>query len=161
VQPADLPAPAEVMPHSGAMVLLATIERHDRGTTACSANVDQCALFTAADGSLPCWVGIELMAQCIAVHAGLMGRAQGQPPRIGFLLGARRIRFHQPRYEAGQSVEVTATHVWGGELGMVAFDCSIVARSSGVLLADARLNCFLPREGELREGELLGGMREA
>jgi predicted hotdog family 3-hydroxylacyl-ACP dehydratase len=149
---ADLPAPAEVLPHSGEMVLLSAIERHEGGTTACSVRVDQCGLFTDARGDLPCWVGVELMAQCIAVHAGMLGRAQGLPPRIGFLLGARRVSFHRPRFAAGEMVDVTATHVWGGDLGMVAFDCTIVARGSGELLADARLNCFLPREGELLEG---------
>jgi predicted hotdog family 3-hydroxylacyl-ACP dehydratase len=152
VKPPDLPAPAEVVPHSGEMVLLSSIERHDGATTVCSASVEQCALFTDADGNLPCWVGIELMAQCIAVHAGLMGRAQGLPPRIGFLLGTRRASFHRPHYAAGESFEVSATHVWGGDLGMVSFDCSIVARGSRELLADARLNCFLPRAGELLEG---------
>jgi predicted hotdog family 3-hydroxylacyl-ACP dehydratase len=149
---ADLPTPAEVVPHSGEMVLLSSIERHEPGTTACSVRIAQCALFRDAHGELPSWVGIELMAQCIAVHAGMLGRAQGLPPRIGFLLGARRVSFHRPRFGAGETVDVTATHVWGGDLGMVAFDCTIVARGSGELLADARLNCFLPREGELMEG---------
>jgi len=147
----ELPAPAEVIPHSGAMVLLSTIERHEGDTTACSARVDHCGLFVDADGNLPCWVGIELMAQCIAVHGGLTGRARGVPPRIGFLIGARRVNFHRPCFAAGQVVEVRATRVWGRELGMVVFDCSIVAHRSGELLADARLNCFLPRDDELLE----------
>ena len=39
---------------------------------------------------VPVWVGIELMAQAIAAHAGLGARREQKPPRAGMLLGTRR-----------------------------------------------------------------------
>ncbi|MDX1718325.1 MAG: TSUP family transporter, partial [Anderseniella sp.] len=38
---------------------------------------------------IPAYIGIETMAQCIAVHAGARARVRGFGPPLGFLLGTR------------------------------------------------------------------------
>jgi len=141
---ADLPAPAEVLPHAGDMVLLSQILSHDATETVCMAEVDEQALFRDAAGEVGAWVGVEFMAQCIGAHAGLAAGGRGEAPRMGFLLGSRRIQFHCARYRPGQSLRVTAVHLWGEPPGLVAFNCSIEDASSGDCLAEGRLNCFLP-----------------
>jgi predicted hotdog family 3-hydroxylacyl-ACP dehydratase len=136
------------MPHAGTMVLLTRLLFHDRERTVAEIEVDHQSLFVDADGSIPAWVGIEYMAQCVAAHAGLAARAEGNEPRIGFLLGSRRISFHCARFDRGRTLRATAVRTWGGSEGMVSFECRLEDADSGAPLAEARLNCYLPPEGE-------------
>ncbi len=146
------PPVAEVLPQAGNMVLLSRILEHGENETVCAVEIDDQALFRDEDGGIAAWIGLELMAQCIAARSGLVGRSEGGGPRVGFLLGARRVQFHSPRYHAGQSLQVRARQTWGKAVGMVAFDCCIEDGSSGQILAEGRLNCFLPEEGAGLEG---------
>lgn len=142
----DWPAPAELLPHAGAMVFLSRVCSHDEAETRCEVDVDDLRLFRERDGSVGAWLGLEFMAQCVAAHAGLVGRASGERPRIGLLVGSRRVRFHRPAYGRGQRLLVTARRTWGQDTGLVAFECSVVDARSGVCLAEARLNCFMPKD---------------
>jgi predicted hotdog family 3-hydroxylacyl-ACP dehydratase len=140
------PAVAELVPHAGAMVLLERVLAHRGDETVCAARAEPGGLFCDASGALPAWLGLELMAQCIAVRAGLERRAGGEPPRLGFLLGSRRVTLRVPAFAAGQALEVVARRVFGSATGMVSFDCEIRDAASGASLADARLNCFMPSD---------------
>lgn len=135
---------AEIVPHSGAMVLLSQVLSHREDQTVCSAEIDEQSLFHDAEGSVASWVGLEYMAQCIAAHGGLVGRANGTPPQVGFLLGSRGVVFHTTRFLAGQRVEVTARRVWGKSPGMVSFDCVVEDATTRARLVEGRLNCFVP-----------------
>jgi len=145
---AELPRPEDVLPHEGEMVLPTRVLFHDRTRTECVVAIDRQFLFVEPDGGVPAWIGIEYMAQCIAAHAGLAARAEGNAPRIGFLLGTRRVDFHCDRFEPGTTLRASAERTWGGEEGMVSFECRLADADSGALLAEARLNCYLPPEGE-------------
>jgi predicted hotdog family 3-hydroxylacyl-ACP dehydratase len=68
------------------------------------------------------------------------------PPKIGLLVGSRRVRFHRSTYGPGQTLVVTARRTWGQDTGLVAFDCAIDDGRSGERLAEARLNCFMPKD---------------
>jgi predicted hotdog family 3-hydroxylacyl-ACP dehydratase len=140
----EFPPVAEVLPHAGEMVLLTEVVYHDEGETHCRTETDALSLFRGADGSVGAWVGLELMAQCIAARAGLAAREKGEPPEVGFLLGSRRVLFTNPRFRSGESLLVKVVQSWGQSSGMVVFDCSIEGSSTEGLLAEARLNCFLP-----------------
>ena len=82
------------------------------------------ALFLAPDGSLPGWVGIELMAQSIAAWSGYQGWLRGEPPQIGLLLGARKYEALLPRLpaEALLTIEVSQLLRDGG---LSSFNCLI------------------------------------
>ena len=149
----DIPPVAELLPHEGAMVFLSRVLEHRAGQTVCLLEIDEQVLFREADGSVPAWVGIEYMAQCVAAHAGLVGRANGGPPPLGLLLGSRRARFHVERFLPEQALRVSARHVWGTSPGLVSFDCALEDAGSGAALASARLNCFVPGEPGVWEGE--------
>ena len=83
------------------------------------------------------------MAQAVAAHAGMASRKKGKLPDIGFWLGTRRADFFTARYRIGQTLHVSARHVWGeGEL--FSFDCSITDAKNGRCLAKAQLNVFRP-----------------
>lgn len=140
----ELPDVAELVPHADGMVVLTRVARHDGDETVCDARIGQGDLLATPSGEVPVWMGLEYMAQCIAAHAGLVGRAGDEPPRVGFLLGTRRVIFHVPCYRLGQRLGVQARRLWGGSRGMVAFDCRIEDTDTGAVLAEGRLNCFMP-----------------
>ena len=140
----DFPPVAEVLPHRGRMVLLTRVLAHERSGTACAVAIDEQELFRQSDGSVGSWIGVEYMAQCVAAHAGLVGRANRRAPRVGYLVSSRRLRFHVPRFDPGQMLRVSTAQLWGGERGMVAFQCKIEDQASGALLVEGRLNCYMP-----------------
>ncbi len=144
----DFPAVEEIVPHAGSMVLLSRVLRHREDETVCTVEIDQQTLLRDPDGSVAAWIGLEYMAQCIAAHGGLIGRAAGEPPQVGFLLGSRCLSFHAARFHPGQTLVVRATRVWGKARGMVSFDCSLEDSATGALLAEGRINCFVPEPGE-------------
>jgi len=147
------PPVAELLPHTGNMILLSKVLDHEEDETHCAVEVDEQELFRDVAGDVPAWVGLEFLAQCIAAHAGLIGREAGASPKLGFLLGSRRLRFHTARFGRGSSLLVKVTRVWGGSSGMVAFDCSIEDRQTGERLVDGRLTCMTP-DREPREDVL-------
>jgi predicted hotdog family 3-hydroxylacyl-ACP dehydratase len=140
----DFPDVVELVPHAGSMVLLTRVTRHEGDETVCAARIGQGDLLASPTGDVPAWMGLEYMAQCIAAHAGLVGRASGEAPRVGFLLGTRRVTFHVPCYRRGQRLDVRARRLWGASRGMVSFDCRIDDTDTGAILAEGRLNCFVP-----------------
>jgi predicted hotdog family 3-hydroxylacyl-ACP dehydratase len=129
------------------MVLLSRVLHHEADRTVCAVDIDAQSMFRDAAGNVAAWVGIEYMAQCIAAHAGLLGRASGKPPLMGFLIGSRRIDFHAPGFRRGQTLEVTADRVWGGAEGLASFDCTLLDASTRAVLAEGRLSCFTPAAG--------------
>lgn len=143
----------EFLPQEGPMVFLDRVLRADEERTVCSLRVDSLPLFRSANGALPAWAGIESLAQCIAAHGGLEARRRGEAPRIGFLLGTRRLRVGAAWLQPGVDYVVMAEQVWGGEEGLVSFECSLVERKGGRRLLAGRINAYLPSDlGELIEG---------
>ena len=145
---ADHPPVSSVVPHEGPMVLLSRIVSHDDEETICQADPEALALFRSGD-RVGSWVGIELMAQCIAAHAGMHAHRRGEVPRIGFLLGSRRVDIHQAWMQG--TLGVRAQRNWGDESGLVSFDCALWEEPAGTPVASGRLNCFLPSDSELKE----------
>jgi predicted hotdog family 3-hydroxylacyl-ACP dehydratase len=129
------------------MVLLSRVLHHQQDRTVCAVEINEQALFRDPAGNVPAWVGIEYMAQCVAAHGGLTRRSTGEAPRVGFLLGSRRVVFHVPRFRPGQTLEATVLHVWGREGNLSSFDCTLKDAATGALLAEGRLNCLTPDPG--------------
>ena len=142
------PPVSSLVPHEGAMVLLSRIVAHDDKETICQTDPETLALFHSGD-RVGAWVGIEVMAQCVAAHAGMLAHRRGELPRIGFLLGSRRVNIHQPWMQG--TLGVRALRNWGEESGLVSFDCALWEERTGSTVAAGRLNCFLPSDAELQE----------
>ena len=145
---AEFPPVEEVVPHAGPMVLLTRVLEHENEHTVCEAEAGAHALAPDPGGAEPAWMGLEYMAQCVAAHAGLLGRASGEPPRVGFLLSVRRLEIRALYFRRGQRLVVSAHRVWGVTKGLVSFDCELRDGESGGLLVRGCINCFTPREGE-------------
>lgn len=59
-------------------------------------------------GDASAWIGIELMAQAIAVHVALDKRRYGLPVKMGALLGTRSYRPSQPVFVVAQPLLIRA-----------------------------------------------------
>ena len=130
-----------LLPHAGEMILLDTVLEHGPEHALCSRRVPAGGLFHDADGSLPAWMGVELMAQAIAAWAGCRAKAKGEPVRLGFLLGTRHYTCNVVAFAPGSELRVEARRDFHDDSGMGVFACRIEAPG---VLAEARLTVFSP-----------------
>lgn len=151
---ARFPSIASLVPHAGPMRLLDRVLEHGPRHTVCAVDPARSQLLAAPDGRVPAWVGLEYMAQCIAVHGGLVAQARGEPLRPGVLLGSRRVSLAVASFEPERELWVSARH-HRGESGLVAFDCDLREADGGSPLVEARLNVYLVERWEALEA--LGG----
>ena len=91
---------AALIPHSGAMCLLARLEAWDAQGIVCVAtnhrDLDH-PLRTRSGLLAPC--AIESAAQAMALHGALLGQAAGTPATPGYLASARGVRLHVLRLD--------------------------------------------------------------
>lgn len=132
---------AELLPHAGDMILIDQVESFDEEQINTRLTVRPGGLFNRADGSLPAWVGIELMAQSVAAFAGCRARVQGQPVELGFLLGTRKFACNVEHFPAGADLHIHAQRSLEDDNGMGVFECTL--HGPGIH-AMARLNVFRP-----------------
>jgi predicted hotdog family 3-hydroxylacyl-ACP dehydratase len=137
------------------MVFVDRLLEGDEKHTICSVRIETLSLFRDADGALPAWAGLEPMAQSIAAHGGLEARRRGHEPKIGFLLGCRRLEVQVDRLKPGVGYAASATQVWGADQGLVSFDCELFERNGGARMLAGRINAYLPSDlSAVLEGQL-------
>ena len=130
---------AELIPHSGKMVLLDRI-------ISCNNNSLSAELIVRDDGLLgndqtvPAWVGIEYMAQAVAAYAGVMAMRAGEPIKLGFLLGTRRYNSNVAEFKVGSTITVRVEKIIQND-NLGAFECKI--QGVGVEVS-ANLNVYQP-----------------
>ncbi|MBS4078875.1 hotdog family protein [Pseudomonas rustica] len=134
---------AELLPHAGDMILIDSIERFDDEQIYTRLTVKSEGLFNLPDGSLPAWVGVELMAQSVAAFAGCHARQKGNPVELGFLLGTRKFECNVEAFPAGTELTIHGLRSLEDDNGMGVFECHI--HGDGIH-ASARLNVFRPPE---------------
>ncbi|MGN6975849.1 ApeP family dehydratase, partial [Neisseria sp. P0006.S006] len=81
---------ASLLPHSGHMVLIDCVKEFGDDYTVCRAPVGNKHILLQ-DGVLPSMAYMELMAQGIGAFAGIEALKAGEPVRLGFLLGTRKL----------------------------------------------------------------------
>jgi len=132
---------AELIPHAGDMILIDQVLSFDEEQIHTRATVKPGCLFNRPDGSLPAWVGIELMAQSVAAYAGCHARRKGEPVALGFLLGTRKFECNVEHFPAGAELSIHGLRSLEDDNGMGVFECHL--RGDG-FHASARLNVFRP-----------------
>lgn len=132
---------AELLPHAGDMILIDQVLAFDEEQIRTRLEVRPGGLFNRADGSLPAWVGVELMAQSVAAYAGCRARQQGLPVELGFLLGTRKFECNVEHFPLGSTLEIHALRSLEDDNGMGVFECHL---SGPGITASARLNVFRP-----------------
>ena len=134
---------AELLPHAGNMILIDQVLSYDEEQIHTRLCVRAGGPFNSADGSLPAWIGIELMAQSVAAYAGCRARMLGQPVALGFLLGSRKFECNVDSFPVGTEITVHALRSLEDDNGMGVFECHLSAPG---IQASARLNVFRPAQ---------------
>lgn len=132
---------AELVPHKGSMSLLDDVQDTGPDWVKTSVRISEDILFFQASKGVPAWVGIEYMAQTIALYIGLAARKAGGEPQMGFLLGTRHYNSKAPCFSLGEKLIIHVVEEWKDDQ-MGVFNCNI--QSNGKELAEARLNVFQP-----------------
>lgn len=132
---------AELIPHAADMILIDQVLRFGDEDIETQLHVRAGGLFSLDDGSLPAWVGIELMAQSVAAYAGCQARLRGEPVELGFLLGTRKYECNVDRFPAGAELHIHAIRSLQDDNGMGVFECHLRGPN---IDASARLNVFRP-----------------
>ncbi len=132
---------AELLPHAGDMILIDQVLSFDEEQIHTRVTVTPGGLFSRPDGSLPAWVGIELMAQSVAAYAGCRARQNGEAVELGFLLGTRKYECNVEHFPAGAELTIHGLRSLEDDNGMGVFECHLTG--SGIQ-ASARLNVFRP-----------------
>ncbi|HEY0199070.1 MAG TPA: hotdog family protein [Rhodanobacter sp.] len=135
----------ELLPHAGDMILLDAVTAADEEGIVCTRTVRPGGLFNDADGRLPAWCGVELMAQCVAAWAGWQAKREQRPVRLGFLLGTRHYRCDVDAFPLGSELVIEAVRSFHDDNGMAMFLCRIVAVG---VHAEARLTVFSPPDSD-------------
>jgi predicted hotdog family 3-hydroxylacyl-ACP dehydratase len=135
----------ELVPHSGPMLLLDDVLEAGPGWVTAGVRIAEDSLFFEPGAGMPCWLGLEYMAQTIALYSGLQARRAGRPVPIGLLLGSRRYQAMTDHFPLGSYLRVHVREEWyDGQMGV--FECSI--EEDERRLAHARLNVFLPPDAK-------------
>lgn len=134
---------ADLIPHAGDMILLDAVEAFDAESITACLRVKAGGLLSLADGSLPAWVGVEIMAQTVAAFAGCQARLIGLPVELGFLLGTRSYQCNVDRFPGGSELRVLALRSLQDDNGMGVFECHL---NGPGIHAEARLNVYRPPE---------------
>ncbi len=143
-KPVDVPV-AILLPQTGRMCLLSRAIEADEESIMVEAVIDSDNLFCDTQG-VGAWVGIEFMAQAVAACAGWKAYLDGQPPRIGFLLGTRRYRCSRQYFHVGETLRIEAIQVLVSDSGMGQFDCRILIGQNEV--ASAALTVYAPDDAQ-------------
>ncbi|WP_447919060.1 ApeP family dehydratase [Achromobacter aegrifaciens] len=134
---------SSLLPHAGDMILIDEVRDYDADSvTACT--IVKPGPYSLPDGSLPPWLGLELMAQAVGAWAGCHARQAGEPVKLGFLLGTRHYESHADTLPVGARLTIHARRGLADASGMSVFECEL--RDDARLLAQARLNVYQPKD---------------
>lgn len=103
--------------------------------------------FSTNDGATPAWVALEYMAQTVSAYAGSKRRAQGQNPRIGFLLGTRDFSVSVSEFLPGSVVQIRATAILESDTEVSIFNCEVYDQD-GHKVGSAQLKGVQPENPE-------------
>ena len=135
---------AHLLPHSGRMVMIDRLLHYDAHSAVTESDVDARHIF-AENGVLPAWAFLEIMAQAIGVLVGALAEDAGEPIRLGFLLGTRKLTLHHGDLPLPATLRSEIQESTQDQSGFGVFDCRLYCGTA--LLADAALNVYMPPEG--------------
>ncbi len=111
------------MPHSMPMVLIDRVLEYDMDSIVTETEVGP-RLPCFMNNGVPAYLGIEIMAQSVAIWSGLNRAKQDQKPSIGYLLGSRRFECAVDVFSSGSTLRVGSRQVLENE-GLAVFQCEL------------------------------------
>jgi predicted hotdog family 3-hydroxylacyl-ACP dehydratase len=154
-QHARLPDVEELIQQRGEMLLLdRLLERGPEHVVVAARVLPREHPLMDPEHGMPAWVGVELMAQAVAVFAGLDHLDRGLPPRIGLLLGTRSYVAEKPFVPHGTPMFVRADLSWRDEGGLGVFACEL-QDAEGRVIARALVKGYVPEDIQVHLGDTL------
>lgn len=142
--------PEAYLPHDAPMVLLERVMAVSENDVHCQVTVNRrgvLAPFIDAQGNLPGWYALELMAQTIGVWSGWHRQNQGEAHiALGMVLGARELICDAGVLPADATLDIHA-HLLMQDSRFGSFECRILIDDAPV--ATGRVNTFQPTPDEL------------
>lgn len=132
----------DYIPHQKPMVFLDTITNVAENYIEATLEITSDLTFFQEEG-LPTWVSIEIMAQTISAYAGFQGHKSDRKPRIGYLLGTRKMVLPIAFFELGKLLKIRAQREYSHE-GLGQFLCEINYETYKI---SALLSVYEPEEG--------------
>ena len=134
----------DLLPHRPPMIVLTqVISVKVPGEAAAVADTSIGSVFYDPDlGGIPACVALEYMAQTMALAVGVERCRKGETPKVGFVLGTRRLDVKVAVFESEKRYEVKATCVCADD-EVASFDCSITG-PEGEVVATATLTAYQP-----------------
>lgn len=121
----DLPKNADYfIPHRAPMVLVDELVDFSEKSCVGHLTVRPDLPFMQDEG-LPSWVGIEIMAQTIAMYAGVQQRLKGEAPKLGFLLGCKKFEMAQAFFAVGEQLRIDIELQFLNQQHIGIFDCTV------------------------------------
>ncbi|MBF7695964.1 ApeP family dehydratase [Acinetobacter rathckeae] len=132
----------DYIPHQKPMVFIDTVTTVTENSIEASLEITSELMFVQEEG-LPTWVSIEIMAQTISAYAGFQGSKSERAPRIGYLLGTRRMVLPMAYFALGKTLKIHAQREYSHE-GLGQFLCEIEYEDHKI---SALLSVYEPEEG--------------
>ena len=149
IQLAGMPA-SEFVLHRESMLLLDQLIDIGPEFILCEWKVLDSNEFIVPGSGVPAYVGVEYMAQCIAVLAGARARVRGLTPPLGFLLGTRHYLAGIQYFNVGETYRVACKELIRDAEGMGSYDCQIMLCDRSV--AEGRLTVLEKQQGDRIDG---------
>lgn len=132
------PPIAELIPHSGAMVLLDRLVEWSPGFARCALTIRRTMPFVV-EGTVESVVTIEYMAQAVAACLGYAALGGGDGVRVGMIIACKRFEAHADRLLVGDVLEVQVSCIQGNE-SLSHFDCKVTR--AGAVFSEAVLTLY-------------------
>ena len=114
-----------LVPHRDDMLLLDEVLDADEDHARCRVTISPQSSFFVDGWGVPAWVGLEYLAQTVAVIGGATAQSQGRSVADGYLLGTRRLVADVAWFAAGQVLTVQAGRRFVDGNGLGVYDCQI------------------------------------
>lgn len=128
----------ELVPHSGALVLLEAMLEWAPGKARCSLVIREGAPFVR-DGVVESAATIEYMAQAVAACLGYEALVSGGGVRVGMIIACKKFEAHAEKLLVGDELEVKVESVQGNEM-LSHFAC--VLSRGGTTFSEALLTLY-------------------
>jgi len=103
-----------ILPHRGRMLLLSRVMDYNLEEQTIEAEyhiTEDCLFYDPVAAGIPSWVGVEFIAQTAAALSGIRIRENGDPPKIGFILGISQVRAGFPFFTIGSILTIRVRQI--------------------------------------------------
>jgi len=145
----DFPEITTLLPHKAPMILIDKLIAVEATSVHCQVLIcEQSPFFDHQTDAIGAHIGIEYMAQTIALWSGYHSFLEGKPPSIALLLGCRLYASTCVQFNKGVLLDIYAEQFFVNDR-MSVFSC--VIKSEEKELTNGKLNVFMPEKNHLEK----------